>query len=155
MISVIIPTLNAEEFLGRLFQSLRNQSTPVGEVIIVDSSSDDNTVALATSLGATVILVKRDEFDHGATRTIAGKKAKGDILIYLTQDVALVNDSSIENLIKPFYAHHDIGAAYGRQLPCQDATPYGAHLRCFNYPSTSYVRDIHDKNKYGIKTAFL
>jgi rhamnosyltransferase len=155
MISIIIPTLNAEGFLGRLFQSLRNQSTTVDEVIIVDSSSDDNTVALATSLGATVIVVNRGEFDHGATRTIAGKKAKGEILIYLTQDVVLVNDSSIENLVKPFYFHQDIGAAYGKQLPCLDATPYGAHLRYFNYPAISYIRDIHDKNKYGIKTAFL
>lgn len=155
MISVIIPTLNAEEFLGRLFRSLRNQSTTVDEVIVVDSSSDDNTVALAKLFGATVIVVKRDEFDHGSTRTIAGKKSKGDILIYLTQDVLLVNDYSIEYLVKPFSDHADIGAVYGRQLPCKDSTPYGAHLRCFNYPSASYVRDIHDKNKYGIKTAFL
>src|SRR5450759_2423090 len=127
MISVIIPTLNAEEYLRGLFQSLRNQSTKVDEVIVVDSSSDDNTVALATSLEATVIVVKRDEFDHGATRTIAGKRAKGEILIYLTQDVLLVNDYSIEYLVKPLYAYKDIGAAYGRQLPCQDASPYGAH----------------------------
>jgi rhamnosyltransferase len=155
MISVIIPTLNAEGFLGRLFQSLLNQSTAVDEVIVVDSSSDDNTVELAKSFGATVLVVKRDEFDHGFTRTLAGEKSKGDILVYLTQDVLLANDYSIEYLVKPFYAQANIGAAYGRQLPCHDATPCGAHLRCFNYPSTSSIKDIHDKSKYGIKTAFL
>ncbi len=155
MISIIIPTLNAGTVLPMLFQSIVNQSMIVDEVMIVDSSSNDNTVALAMSLGATVVSVKRDEFDHGATRTIAGKKAKGNILVYLTQDVLLVNEYSIANLVQAFNAHEDIGAAYGRQLPYKGASPYGAHLRYFNYPSTSYIRDLHDKNTFGIKTAFL
>ncbi len=44
---------------------------------------------------------------------------------------------------------------YGRQIPYDDASLFGKHLRYFNYPDTSYVRTLQDKDKYGIKTAFL
>ena len=44
MITIIIPTLNAEGCLGKLFETIQNQSPKIDEVIIVDSSSGDNTV---------------------------------------------------------------------------------------------------------------
>lgn len=154
-ISVIIPTLNAEHHLKSLLGSLQNQSLKIDEVIVVDSTSDDNTVALATTLGASVLSVERSAFDHGAARTLAGKKAKGDILVYLTQDVVLADNSSLEKLVRPFTNDETIGACCGRQLPYPDASPYAIHLRNFNYSSASSIKSYEDKPRYGIKTAFL
>lgn len=154
-ISIIIPTLNAGQCLGQLLASLKNQSLKIDQVIIADSSSDDNTASLARNYGATVLVVARHAFDHGTTRTLAGKKAAGDILIYLTQDIVLADDYSLENLIKPFIADESIGACFGRQLPHPDASPFAAHLRYYNYPAAPYVRGYEDRSTYGIKTAFL
>jgi rhamnosyltransferase len=125
------------------------------EVIIVDSSSDDKTVEQAKAFGAIVLSVARTDFDHGGTRTLAGKVAKGEILIYVTQDVLLADGDAIKNLIKPFFTDERIGAAYGRQLPHEDASPFGAHLRMFNYPALSCVKMFEDKYQYGIKAASL
>lgn len=153
MVSIIIPTLNAEDHIHELLASLRAQSIHC-EIIVIDSSSSDNTGKIAESYGAKTITIKREGFDHGGSRTLAGKASKGDILIYLTQDVMPFNKYTIENLIKPF-EDESIGAAYGRQLPTTDASLFGAHNRLFNYPESSNIRSFADKEKYKIKTPFL
>jgi rhamnosyltransferase len=112
-------------------------------------------VNIAQSQGAEVITIPHLEFDHGGTRTLAAMKAKGDILIYLTQDVLPCNEYTIEGIVRPFIEDGNVGAAFGRQLPRPDASLFAEHLRLFNYPETSYIRTLQDKEKYGIKTAFL
>lgn len=152
--SVIIPTLNAEASISTLLLSLKKQIVPY-EIIIIDSSSTDTTSELARSFGATVLVIPKESFDHGSTRTLAAKEASGDILVYITQDAIPVKELSIENLIKPFHDDEKVGAAYGRQLPRLGAGPVEAHARFFNYPPISQVKTMSDSSKLGIKTAFI
>jgi len=154
LIAVIIPTYNASKYLSKLFKILRQQTVNINEIIIIDSSSTDNTVDIAKTYGAEIVIISKDEFDHGGTRTKAGKISKGDILIYLTQDALPYDEHTIENIVKPFQNDEKIGAALGRQLPYPDATPFAKHLRLFNYPDKSYLRSIEDKEKYGLKACF-
>jgi len=94
-------------------------------------------------------------FDHGLTRTLAGKNVDSDILIYLTQDVVPVDEFAIENLVSPLTKDRLVAISYGRQIPYPDATPFAKHLRLFNYPKRSTVKTLNDKTFLGIKTAFL
>jgi len=57
-ISVIIPTLNEEEHVGRLIRHLGDTSHHV-EIIVADGRSTDRTREIAASLGAKVISVDR------------------------------------------------------------------------------------------------
>jgi rhamnosyltransferase len=155
MITIIVPTYNASKHLPSLLARLESQTIKDYELIVVDSSSKDNTVDIAQSHRASVITIPQSEFDHGGTRTLAAMEAKGDILVYLTQDALPYNEYAIENIVKPFTDDRKIGAAFGRQLPYPQASVFAEHLRLFNYPDTSYTRVLHDKEKYGIKTAFL
>lgn len=153
MTSVIIPTYNAEQQIQRLCQALRSQTVST-EIIVVDSSSSDKTVKVAESFGAKVLVVQTKDFDHGGTRTEAGKSAQGDILIYMTQDALPYDRHTIGNIVRIF-EDQMLAAAFGRQLPYPDATAFGAHLRLFNYPETPYIRTLSDRTTYGIKTPFL
>lgn len=153
MTSIIIPIKNAGKEVHDLLAKLKTQ-TIMSELIIVDSSSSVDAPGVAESFGARLIEVKREEFDHGGTRTLAAKEANGDIVIFLTQDVLPFDERAIENLVRPF-GDETVGAAYGRQLPYPDASPFAAHLRLFNYPETSFLRSIKDKEKFKIKTPFL
>lgn len=47
MISIIIPTLNEEKYIGKLLRCLQNQTFKNFEVIVIDGNSDDNTRAIA------------------------------------------------------------------------------------------------------------
>ncbi|WP_457622818.1 glycosyltransferase family 2 protein [Persephonella sp.] len=154
-ISVIIPTFNAENFLGNLLDILSKQSKKVDEIIIIDSSSTDNTIKIAKEYKTTVIKIPKEAFDHGGTRTLAARTANGDILIFLTQDALPYDNLTIKNIVNPFLKDNKIGAAYGRQIPYPDTNLFGKHLRYFNYPVTSYIKSYNDKEKFGIKTAFL
>lgn len=153
-ISVIIPTLNAGLVIGPLLDSLREQSVCC-EVVVVDSSSPDDTVRVASSLGARTLTIDRRDFDHGRTRNLGGRAANGDILVYMTQDAFPADRSSIENLIRPILTDEKTGAAFGRQLPYQEATAFAAHLRLFNYPESSSRRSLADKARLGLKAAFI
>lgn len=153
MVSVIIPTLNAGKQIGGLLHSLKSQTIPC-EVTVIDSSSEDNTVAIAGSYGARTMVTDKNHFDHGGTRTAAGKSSNSWIVIYLTQDALPADNETIENLIRPF-EDNTVGAVYGRQLANPDANPFAAHLRLFNYPDASYVRSLSDRKRCKIKTPFL
>jgi rhamnosyltransferase len=155
MITIIVPTCNASKYLPSLLARLESQTVKNYEMMVVDSSSNDDTVDIAQSHRANVITIPQSEFDHGGTRTLAAMEAKGDILVYLTQDALPYNEYAVENIIRPFTDDGKVGAAFGRQLPYPGASVFAEHLRLFNYPDTSYTRVLDDKKNYGIKTTFL
>jgi len=152
--SVIIPTLNGGERFKEMLSALANQSIVPDEILIIDSSSSDDTFDTARPHVSSITTIKRSEFDHGGTRTMAGKMALGDILVYMTQDAVAADSDSLKKLIAPF-ADPKVAATYGRQLPFPDANCFARHLRMFNYPDRSVVRCWEDRKKYGFKTAFI
>ena len=153
-ITIIIPTCNALHYLDRLLDKIRTQFLDDYELIIIDSSSKDNTVEVAKKYTNNVMVIPQNEFDHGGTRAKAAQMAKGEILVYLTQDALPYDDCTIENLVDVF-KDQNVAAAYGQQISYEDTNLFGKHLREFNYPDETIVRTKNDIRKYGIKTAQL
>lgn len=156
-IGLIIPTLNAGDNFDALLTEISSQTLALSSRLIIDSSSDDNTTAIAKKHGYSIIQIPRHSFGHGRTRQQAFAFMSGDVdyIIYLTQDVRLTDNSSLANLLAPIRSDDAIGACYGRQLPYKEACFEARILREFNYPSTSRAAVYADRKKYGIKTAFL
>ncbi len=153
-VTLIILTLNSARRIAALLAAVGRQTRGPDQVFVVDSSSDDGTAAIAAGLGARVIEVKRSDFDHGGTRTLAGRAADGGLLLYMTDDALPADERAFEELLGAF-ADAGVGAAYGRQLPRPGADTFSAHLRAFNYPAQSHVREYSQRRRYGIKTPFL
>jgi rhamnosyltransferase len=137
-----------------LLMALRSQSLKDVEILIIDSSSHDKTIEIAKAFDVRVHTICKKQFDHGGTRTIVGKLATGDILVYLTQDALPRDSRAVESLIQPLLLEQKCGAVFGRQIPYQDATPFAQHLRLFNYPSQSYIHTYADRVTQGIRAAF-
>ncbi len=88
MISVVIPTLNAEHVLPRCFDSLIPAAVRgvVREVIIADGGSSDGTLAVADAAGAHVVSAGRTRSDQ----LIAGAaRARSDWILFLLPETAL------------------------------------------------------------------
>ena len=139
-VSLIIPTRNGSETLGELLAGLTIQSIQPDELLVVASESEDDTVKIAENYGAIVKNIEFSSFDHGGTRSLAARWAKGDILVFLTQDVLPASRTILENLIAPIRESGEVCLSYGRQLPSFKATEIAAHLRNFNYPAESQLR---------------
>lgn len=154
-ISVIIPTRNGEATLGEFFAALKRQYRQPEEILVVDSSSDDQSVAICKAAGAEVTIIAKELFDHGGTRAELARRARGDILVFFTQDAILASRDALELLVAPLLQHRTVACTYGRQLPGANATPVAGHLRLFNYPPESVVRGFADRNQYGLKTIFI
>ncbi|MBB5346574.1 glycosyltransferase family 2 protein [Desulfoprunum benzoelyticum] len=154
-LSVIIPTCNGAATLGELLAVLARQTIQPDEILVVDSSSEDETVAIARHYGAKVTIIARESFDHGGTRTQLAGTARGELLLFLTQDAIPATREALAQLIRPFAAHPEVAVSYGRQLPHRDATWSAASLRAFNYPPQSCLRDFNDRKRYGLRTIFV
>lgn len=81
-ISLIIPTLNAAEYMPGLIDILGRQTRKPNEIIVIDSESEDATVRMSEKAGFRTLKVKRSEFDHGGTRNYAVAMSKGDIVMF-------------------------------------------------------------------------
>lgn len=155
-ISVIVPTLNSEISWIEWINAAKDQLGLAFEVLVVDSSSTDNTVPMAVAAGFKVRVIERAAFNHGGTR----QAALGDlspscgIVVYLTQDAILASPQSLVKLVEAF-DDPKVGAAYGRQLPHHGAGSIAAHARFFNYPAMSHVTTPSNMRGRGIKATFL
>jgi len=153
-ISVIIPTLNAEKELPAQLGCLHNQTTQAKEIIVIDSASDDGTERICSKDSSVrYIRIKREDFDHGRTRDIAAGEAKGDYIVFLTQDAIPAHREFLERLTAPLIKG-EAAVSTGRQLPKPGATHMEASVRRFNYPEKSNFRSKKDIPKLGIKTFF-
>jgi rhamnosyltransferase len=152
-VTVSIPTLNAGQRLPLLLQALRRQTVSC-EILVIDSSSTDDTLAVAASFGAKTVSIRREDFDHGGTRSLAVTKAGGELVVFLTQDAVPADEQALEHLIEPF-TDARVGAAYGRQRPGPSASPFAEHMRRFKYPAQARVKGLEDAGAYGVETPFL
>ena len=154
-LGLIIPTLNAGWLWTSWLEALAMQTRKPDCLLLVDSSSSDDTVKLAAAQGFDIHVIAKSAFNHGGTRQFAVNLMPNvDIVVFLTQDALFSNPDAIENLVAAF-EDEQVGLAYGRQLPHWDAGPIAAHARLFNYPAISQLRSLDDKACYGIKTVFI
>ncbi|OGW41291.1 MAG: hypothetical protein A2Y97_06715 [Nitrospirae bacterium RBG_13_39_12] len=153
-LSIIIPTLNASIYMEKLLSMLQSQDTKYFELIIIDSSSEDNTVNIARRFGAKTLVIPRHTFNHGRTRNIAATEAKGDILIFMTQDALPLEYTLLRKLTTPLKIP-DIAATFGKHVPKATASPLETFARQFNYPEKESIKGIDKIKEYGIKTFFF
>ena len=88
-ISIIIPTINEANNLPLLLSDL-SIIRKEGEILIVDSGSDDRTIEIASIHGAKVYKAK--ESNRGLQLDIGAKKSNGEWLIFLHADTRLNHD---------------------------------------------------------------
>ncbi|HUD20082.1 MAG TPA: glycosyltransferase [Patescibacteria group bacterium] len=89
--SVIIPTLNEEKFLPKLLTSLTQQTVKNFEVIVVDASPDNRTIAAAKRFEKSLpITIKQHEVKGVSRQRNSGAKlSKADWLIFIDADSIL------------------------------------------------------------------
>lgn len=83
MISIVIPTLNEEDYLSGLLNSLKEQDFNDFEIIVSDAGSKDKTIEIAESFGCKVVKGGLP----GIGKNNGVKSAHGEIIIFLDADM--------------------------------------------------------------------
>jgi len=126
-VSILIPTLDGASDLDRLLPALARQRVEGGvELRAIDSSSSDDTVERLRRAGATVEVIPRAEFRHGATRNALARGARGEFLLFLSQDAVPDGDTFIATLLAAFERDPRLAGATARVLPHVDDDPLTA-----------------------------
>lgn len=154
LISVVIPTLNAADYVRGIEAALSFQIEPIHELIVIDSESDDDTQAAFEAIGARVLSIGRDDFGHGRVRNLGAHASRSDILVYLTQDALPNHPEWLGNLVRPLVSGVS-AASFSRQVPRPNATPLERYARDLNYPSESRIVTSDDIRRIGIRAFFF
>ncbi len=121
--SIIILTHNGiKDYLKKTLDSVFKQVFSGSfEVIAIDSESTDETISLLKKYPAIKIKkIKKADFGHGKTRRLGAELAKGELVVFLTQDATPVNSRWLENITRDFKDPEVVGVC-GRVLPRSDA----------------------------------
>lgn len=159
VISLVIPTLDAEQDIETLLEKLSIQSITIDELVVVDSASDDRTAEIVSAFAeshpnVSLRAIKREDFDHGKTRDKALREwTTGEFVLFMTQDAVPADKHYVDDILKPF-EDPMVGVVSGRQLPKADARLFERLVRGFNYPDHSFKRGKDDLLRYGVKTFF-
>jgi threonine dehydrogenase-like Zn-dependent dehydrogenase/GT2 family glycosyltransferase len=117
-LSVVIRTLNEEQWLGPLLVALRAQTRKDLEIILVDSGSMDRTREVAARYCDKVLDIESDSFSYGYALNQGIARATGELVAILSAHTMPMDDSWIVNLTAPFangIAASNLALAYGKQ----------------------------------------
>ena len=111
-ISVVVPALNEEKYIGRCLSSLCAQSYPreLYEIIVADNASTDRTSEIARGLGVQVVY--EAEKGVGRARHRGAQKAKGEIIAGTDADT-IAPQNWLEQIAKAFRRDETLGAVTG------------------------------------------
>jgi rhamnosyltransferase len=143
MISVVIPAKDGGDDLSRCLDGIASQVLGEDvETVVVDSGSTDGSPELARRAGATVHEIPASEFGHGRTRNLGVELARGDVIVFTSQDAVAASDTWLALLVAAARSGDDVAGAYGRQLPHADASPPERFFLDFLYGSDPRVQRL-------------
>ncbi|MBD7910217.1 glycosyltransferase [Clostridium cibarium] len=153
-LSVICPLYKGEQYIEKLTKSLNEQKkVQIKEILyIVTEVEGDNSIEKLKKKNARYIVISPSVFSHSLTREKAAYNAKGDIVVFISQDIEIKDDMWLYKLTKDI----DKGicdASFSKQI-CENRT-IERYTRMKNYPDKSRIVSKEDVKKLGIMAYFF
>lgn len=111
--SIIIPTLNEEDYIVDLIEDIEKQSLKPREIFVIDGGSKDNTKKLVKKYKKVTLLEAKPPV--GLQRTVAGNKAQTEVLFFLDADTR-IEDHFFEDCLNELSRKH-LDLACPRYIP--------------------------------------
>jgi rhamnosyltransferase len=121
-ISILILTRNEAKNIGPCLDAVFSQRSDKSfEVVVIDSSSSDDTLKIANRFPVSQYLIEQQCFHHARTRNYAAGLAQGQFLVYLAADAFPTSSAWLGSIVADFN-DPAVGAVYGRHLPKPNST---------------------------------
>ncbi|MDI6778013.1 MAG: glycosyltransferase [Patescibacteria group bacterium] len=122
-VSIFFPVLNGiSDHFEETLEAVRKQKVDFPfEIIAIDSGSTDGTVEfLKKQPDIRFNEIPSSKFSHGGTRQKGAEMAKGEFVVFLTQDATPKNENWFGNMIRNFEDPEVVGVC-SRVIPREDA----------------------------------
>lgn len=147
--SIILLTLNPGEKFRKVLKAIFNQTYKNYEVILIDSSSIDNTLKYAKNYPIRIFKIQRNNFGHGKTRNLGAKLARGRYVVYLTQDAIPADNNWLANLLVNLKIEN-VAGVFGRQILHKTATPLDFFNYNEDYPNRKKIISIQNYEQSNV-----
>lgn len=140
-ISVVIRTLNEAKHLPALLQGISEQALHEEdqvEVVVVDSGSTDETLAIAESYQARIVHIKKSDFTFGRSLNVGCKAATGDVLVIVSGHCVPVNEAWLSALVAPIRQGLAV-YTYGKQIIAEDGRYSEGQILKKYFPDVSRI----------------
>jgi rhamnosyltransferase len=122
--TVVLPIKNGAHHLPRLLPILAGQVLEGGlEILALDSESTDGSAALLERHRVRILHIPAESFDHGETRNLGAREARGGVVVFLTQDALPADEHVVRRLVERLEADPRLAGAFARQEPRPEADP--------------------------------
>lgn len=112
LLSVIIPTYNEERYISGCLRTLREQTYPSVEIIVVDDGSTDKTKDMVKRFQ--VKLIEQNHLGPGLARNRGAAESNGDILIFIDADMEF-HPEYLAKLVAPILEDNAIGTFHAEE----------------------------------------
>lgn len=153
-ISIICPLYNAENYIEDLYCSIKKQKDVcIEEIKFILTESSDNTEDKLKNLQCNYKKISKQEFSHSLVRERAAFEAKGEILVFITQDIKIVDEYWLYHLTKDIITGK-CEAAFSRQIGYKEHK-VERYTREINYPAEKRIVSKDDIDRLGLMTFFF
>ena len=115
-ISVVIRTYNEQKYLRELLAGTRGQELDGHEleIVVVDSGSTDQTLAIAAEFGVRIVPIRKEDFSFGRSLNVGCAAATGDALVFVSGHCIPAGPRWLADLVAPL-GRDGIAYTYGGQ----------------------------------------
>lgn len=151
-ISVICPIYNGSRYIKDIDNNLKKQQG-IDKIFIkyLLTESDDESESILQDISAEYVKIAKEDFSHSISRERAAYEAKGNIVVFITQDIIIEDDMWLHKLTKDI-VNEKCEAAFSRQI-CTNKS-IERYTRMFNYPEKSRIVSLDNISELGIRTFF-
>ena len=124
LVSIIIRTKNESFWIGKCLYAIENQSYRNYEIVIIDNSSNDNTLRIVRKNFPKVKIIRYNskKFFPGRAINLGIQKSKGKFIAIISGHCIPKDKFWINNLLKNFTSKK-IAGVYGKQEPLDTSDP--------------------------------
>jgi len=137
LVSIVTPSFNKGPYIKETLLSVRNQTYPNIEHIVIDGGSTDETLSVLKKYSDDIFWISEPDKGQSDAINKGWKRANGEIIAYLNADDTYLPDA-IATAVTYMKEHPDVGMVYGDGILTDET---GKFLR--NYRSGEFsMRDL-------------
>jgi len=122
-VSVVIRAKNEERWIGACLDAVFHQDYPNYEVVVVDNDSTDRTRDIIARYPCKLVTISDAEFHFSRALNRGIAASNGSLIGIISGHCVPVDEQWLLRLTLAF-SHPRVAAAYGRQTPLPDSSPF-------------------------------